>query len=169
LAVQAGSQHHCKTSKQKAVTLSTTEAEYTAAADAAREAIWLDDLLKELGLKEEVSPTLTKDNKSAIFLEQNHSLTQRTMHIDIKAHFIREKVQEGRIAIKYCPTQEMMADILTKPINKFTKHRTKLMNMESDSTKRDAPEEECQGTSTPAAAAPPSPLCARHENDHTSP
>jgi hypothetical protein len=136
--------------------LSTTEAEYTVAADAAREAIWLDDLLKETGLREKVSPTLNQDNQSAIFLEQNHSLSQRTKHIDIKAHFIREKFQQGRIAIKYCPTQEMMADILTKPINKnaFIKHRTRIMNMKGNSTKSDAPEEECQGASTSTAATP---------------
>jgi hypothetical protein len=145
-----------KTSKQKTVTLSTTEAEYTAAAEATREAIRLDDLLQELNLKENVSPTLNQDNKSAISLAQNHSLTQRTKHIDIKAHFIREKVQSGKISTKYCPTQEMVADILTKPLGKniFEKHRHSIMNMSSTYDKGVPAEEECQGESTLRGSSP---------------
>jgi hypothetical protein len=73
-----------KTSKQKIIALSTTEAEYTAAADAAKEAIFLRDLLRELRLDGAQAPILHQDNKSAIFLERNHSLKPRTKHIDVK-------------------------------------------------------------------------------------
>ena len=122
---------------------STTEAEYTAACDAAREAIWLHDLLIELHLKANKSPTLNQDNQRAIFLEKNHSLKQRTKHIEIKLHFIKELVQQGRLSVKYCPTSEMTADILTKPLSAatFEKHRRAITNH----PRRDAPvEEECQ-------------------------
>jgi hypothetical protein len=126
-----------KTSKQKCVTLSTTEAEYTAAADAAKEAIWLKDLLTELKLGKKQSPVIHQDNKGAIFLEKTHSLKQRTKHIDIKVHYIREKVQDGDITIRYCKTEEMMADIFTKPLNKqgYTKHRDKILNVDTSTHK----------------------------------
>ena len=120
-----------KSQKQKLVALSTTEAEYIAASEASKEAIWLRDLLQELKLAENKLTLLNQDNQSAIFLEKNHSVKQRTKHIDIKYHFIRELVQQGKLTIRYCPTQEMTADIFTKPLSKqpFTKHRNQLMNI----------------------------------------
>lgn len=120
-----------KSQKQKAVSLSTTEAEYIAACEASKEAIWLRDLLQELKLAENKVTLLNQDNQSAIFLEKNHSVKQRSKHIDIKYHFIRDLVQQGSITIRYCPTHEMTADMLTKPLSKlsFTKHRDTLMNI----------------------------------------
>jgi hypothetical protein len=119
-----------KTSKQPAVTLSTTEAEYYAACDAAKEALWLDHLLHELNLHSDKRPLLHQDNQGAIFIESNHCLQQRTKHIDIKYHFIKDLVKEGKIKIKYCPTKKMTADILTKPlpITAFTQHRNHITN-----------------------------------------
>jgi hypothetical protein len=133
-----------KTAKQKAVTLSTTEAEYTAAADAAKEAIWLRDLFEELEVSKGVSPIIHQENQCAVFLEKNHSLKQRTKHIDIKVHYIRERVREGDITIHYCNTEDMIADIFTKPLNKsrFIKHRKSILNMKDQD--RVNSEEECQ-------------------------
>ena len=134
-----------KSTKQKMVTLSTTEAEYVAACDAAKEAMWLQQLLAELQVIDNSNvPTLNQDNQSAIFIEKNHSVKQRTKHIEIKYHFIRMFIQEGKLAVKYCPTNEMTADILTKPLSRkaFWKHRHSLTNM----TAMDSAwfEEECQ-------------------------
>ena len=132
-----------KSSKQRLVTLSTTEAEYVAACDATREAMWMQNLLTELQVTNNKSATLHQDNQSAIFIENNDSVKQRTKHIDIKYHFIREQVQNNKLEIQYCPTAEMTADILAKPLNKtkFTKHRMALLNMTNEGAHM---KEECQ-------------------------
>jgi KUP system potassium uptake protein len=112
--------------------------------DAAKEAIWLRDLLQELKFCEKITPILNQDNQGAIVLQKNHSLKQRTKHIDIKAHYIRERVKAGDIAIRYCRTEDMVADIFTKPLIKsiFIKHRKSILNMKDED--RVNSEEECQ-------------------------
>jgi hypothetical protein len=119
-----------RSQKQKAVALSTTEAEYMAAADATREAIWLQDILAELGLTNTNESVLYQDNQGAIFIENNTTNKARTKHIDVRYHFIRQHVQAGRINVEFCPSNRMTADILTKPLNTdaFIGHRAKLMN-----------------------------------------
>ncbi|RAN68450.1 hypothetical protein B5P42_31440, partial [Bacillus sp. SRB_331] len=72
----------------------------------------------ELKLNQSKTSVINQDDQGAIFLENNRSSKSRTKHIDVRHHFIREKVEEGRIMVKYCPTSEMVADILTKPLNK---------------------------------------------------
>jgi hypothetical protein len=119
-----------KSTKQRAVTLSTTEAEYYAACDAAQESQLLVHLLTELHLPPDTSPTLYQDNQGALFIEKNHSQKPKTKHIDIKYHFIKELIQEKKLIVKYQQTSDMMADILTKPLptRPFTKHRNSIMN-----------------------------------------
>ena len=99
--------------KQETVALSTTEAEYMAMARAVCEGIWLQRLLEELGHK---IPKIIifGDNQSSIALSKNPQYHPRTKHIDIKHHFIREKVEEGSVEIKYISTEKMVADLLTK-------------------------------------------------------
>ena len=65
------------------------------------------------------------DKQGAIELAKNPIAHSRTKHIDIRFHFIREVQENGLIQIKYCPTEEMLADLLTKPlpINSFEKLR----------------------------------------------
>ena len=114
-----------KSKKQHSVSLSTTEAEYMAASDASKEAIWIQDLLEELSLNQKNTALLFQDNQGAIFLEKNKTNKPRTKHIDIRHHFIREQVDKGRIDIQYCPTNDMVADLLTKPLpdQAFRRHR----------------------------------------------
>jgi hypothetical protein len=128
-----------KSTKQKSVALSTTEAEYMAASDATKEAIWLEDLLMELKLIVEPTATLHQDNQGAIFLERNHSNNPRSKHIDVRYHFIRDMVDTGRVTILYCPTDLMTADILTKPLptEKFKLHRNNLMTIDLHNDKTD--------------------------------
>jgi len=103
--------------KQELVTLSTTEAEYVATTHAAKELIWFRRLLSEVFRPLEHPIVLHSDNQSAIALA--HSQGQfhaRTKHIDIRWHFIRYSIENGSIELVYCPTEDMTADLLTKPL-----------------------------------------------------
>jgi len=102
--------------KQEIVSLSTTESEYMAATYAAKEALWLHTLIFQLFGTSLPATTLFSDNQSAIALTKEHQYHARTKHIDIRFHFIRWIVEEGKIRIIYCPTDEMVADTLTKAL-----------------------------------------------------
>jgi hypothetical protein len=101
--------------RQATVAASTVEAEYVAVSEAAREAMWLRGLLEELGSRQ--PPTrLWCDNQGSISLSKKPSTHQRTKHIDIKHHLIRELVERGVIELEYVATSLQDADILTKPL-----------------------------------------------------
>jgi hypothetical protein len=104
--------------KQELVTLSTTEAEYVAMTYAAKEAIWLQQLIGELFRPLEHPIMLHGDNQSAIALAYSDvgQFHARTKHIDIRYHFIRYVIENGSIRLVYCPTQDMVADTLTKAL-----------------------------------------------------
>ncbi|CDO74006.1 hypothetical protein BN946_scf185043.g55 [Trametes cinnabarina] len=103
--------------KQPIIALSTTEAEYIAASDASREALWLRRLLSELTTPVRDPTVLYCDNESALKLIRNVDVFHpRTKHIDIRYHFIRSHVADRTLALEYCPTNEMVADIFTKPL-----------------------------------------------------
>jgi len=102
--------------RQPTVALSTTEAEYMALCQAIREAIWLRQMLAELGIQTGKIP-VNADNKSAIALGRNPEFHKRSKHIDVQYHFVREKVQSGQIDIPYLPTAQMVADGLTKALS----------------------------------------------------
>jgi len=104
--------------KQPLVALSTTEAEYIAVAHATKEALCLRAFLGEITRPPSTPMPLHCDNQSAIALSKDGQFHARTKHIDLRFHFIRETVANGDIDIVYCPTQTMVADILTKPLNR---------------------------------------------------
>ena len=107
-----------KSKRQPIVTLSSTETEYVALCSAAQETIWLRHLLSSIGF-EQVSPaTLHEDNQSTIALSKNPNNHPRTKHIDIKYRYIRETVEKKQVQLVYCPTENMIADILTKGLPK---------------------------------------------------
>lgn len=114
--------------KQSCVALSSTEAEYMAMSDAAKEAIFFKRLLEEIGYSSGEAVILNVDNQGAEKLASNPVYHKRTKHIDIRYHHVREVVENGEIILKYCPTQDMIADILTKNLSK-TKHNTFLKLM----------------------------------------
>jgi len=102
--------------KQATVALSTTEAEYIALTQATKEAIWLRSLLGELGFNQ-YQPTLIKeDNQPAIQLANNPINHNRTKHIDTQYHYVRAKIETKEINVIYTPTNQMTADIFTKPL-----------------------------------------------------
>ena len=120
--------------KQPIVALSTCEAEYIAGSDAARVAIWLRNLLVEVDPPEAQTTSLPEpipheptsvtipmamDNQGAMALAATGSHTKRTRHINVRYHFIRQCVEEGTIAPQYTPTTEMLADGLTKALDRI--------------------------------------------------
>jgi hypothetical protein len=123
----AGAAISWNSKRQPTVALSSTEAEYMAGCAAAQEAIYLKSLLKDLGYSDKPI-NIYQDNQGAIAMGRNNMTTKRSKHIDIKYHFIREKVEEGTINLSYLPTTEMVADILTKHATKVAleKARPKL-------------------------------------------
>ena len=122
LFLMAGGPVSWKSKRQGCVALSTAEAEYMALSLAAQETIWIRRLLTELGKKPKGPTVLMEDNQSAIAMAKNPQFHSRAKHIDIRHHFIREKVNEGDIKLIYCPTGDMIADMFTKGL---TQHRLK--------------------------------------------
>jgi hypothetical protein len=105
-----------RSKRQDIVALSTTEAEYVAMADAGKTLVWLRELLEELGLAQGSPTTLFSDNQSAIALVKDPVHHERTKHIRRRFHYIRELVAEQDAAVSFCPTEEQLADLLTKAV-----------------------------------------------------
>ena len=99
--------------RQQTVAASTTEAEYMAAADAVKLALWLSKLGADLQLDLGTIKILA-DNQSAIKLLKNPISSMRSKHIDVIYHFARERVARGDVAFEYVRTELNVADTLTK-------------------------------------------------------
>jgi hypothetical protein len=104
--------------KQATVALSTAEAEYLALCSATQETVWLKKLLSDIKYISDRQIVILEDNQGAIAIAQNPVGHARTKHIDIKYHYVRECVQNGIVRLEYCPTEDMLADFLTKSISK---------------------------------------------------
>lgn len=113
----AGGPISWKSRRQPTVALSTTEGEYMAMSDGAKEAIWLKGLAKELGINLELV-RMYFDNQGAGALSVGECLQRRTKHIDVRHHFIRDCIASGKINISYTPTADMLADVFTKPLGR---------------------------------------------------
>ena len=100
--------------RQKVVSLSSTEAEYYAMTATAAEAKWLRAILNELGFPQWAATLLYGDNQGCLHLSKHVTNHQRTKHIDIKHHFIRDLVLDNVISLLYIPTEDMIADVMTK-------------------------------------------------------
>uniref|UniRef100_A0AAV1TZV9 Uncharacterized protein n=1 Tax=Peronospora matthiolae TaxID=2874970 RepID=A0AAV1TZV9_9STRA len=118
-----------RSKKQRTVALSSTEAEYMVLSEATQEAVWLRVFLYELGeMTSNHAVKIFEDNQGSIALAKNPEFHKRTKHIDIRYHFVREKVAEGQVVLEYCPTKGTKADVMTKSITvvQFQKFRTML-------------------------------------------
>ncbi|GAA5972784.1 hypothetical protein JCM11641_003938 [Rhodosporidiobolus odoratus] len=100
--------------RQRSVAISSTEAEYMALSEAAREAMWLRQLLVEIGFPPSSPALIRGDNSGALLLANHPTSHGRTKHIATHYHFTREQVAEGTVALKWVPTGEMAADLMTK-------------------------------------------------------
>lgn len=114
--------------KQPIVTLSTTEAEFVAAAGCASQAVWMRRITGKLGCVHDKATVIYCDNSSTIKLSKNSVMHGRSKHIDVRFHFLRELVQDGTIKLVHCGTKEQIADLMTKPLqlDAFLKLRNRL-------------------------------------------
>ena len=84
-----------------------------------QESLYLSQLIIDLGVNSQSESVLIyEDNQGTIALANNPVQRQRSKHIDIKYHFIRLNVKDGKVVLKYCPTNDMLADLMTKPATK---------------------------------------------------
>jgi hypothetical protein len=102
--------------KQDIVATSTCEAEYVAMSNAAKEALWLRQVLSEIGYQQNDASLILADNQGAIVLSEDQSNHQRSKHIDVRYHFIRERTANGEVAFKYVRSCNNVADIFTKAL-----------------------------------------------------
>ena len=118
--------------KQGLNTCSSTDAEIVGADDIVGPMMWTRQFLEAQGYKVEDN-IMYQDNKSAILLESNgwKSTGKRTQHLNIRLFFVTDQKEKGHISIKFCPTDQMVADYMTKPLHgaKFKQFRQQIMNL----------------------------------------
>ncbi|KAE9286444.1 hypothetical protein PF008_g26661 [Phytophthora fragariae] len=105
---------------QKTVALSSTEAEYMALSDCVKECVWMRRLLKDIGAEQVGATVIYEDNQGAMALAKNVGYQARTKHIDIRYHFIREKVVSNEVELEYVDTKNQLADFMTKGLSSKT-------------------------------------------------
>ncbi len=116
---------------QSTVALSTVEAEYMAISAAVQEVLFLRQLITNLDHAPASSTRMLEDNIGCMALATNPMTTGKTKHIDIRYHFIREVVKSKAVTLEYCPTTDMLADILTKfsiPTALHLKHVSRMLS-----------------------------------------
>ena len=104
--------------KQSIIVLLSTEAEYVAETHAAKEALWLQTFVNEVTGIVTKPLTVMCDNQGAMSLVKDNKFHSCTKHIDLCYHFVHEAVKDGKIALKYIPSSDNIADIFTKPLAK---------------------------------------------------
>lgn len=108
--------------KQKALSRSSTEAEFRAIAETTAEVLWLTSLLQELNIRISTSPTIYCDNLSATHYSANPVFHSRMKHLALAFHFVKEQVQNRTIRIQHINGTDQLADTLTKPLPKQRFH-----------------------------------------------
>ena len=132
-----------KSTKQKLVTRSTSESELVCASDMLNKGLMQKDFMLNQGY--ECRPViLHQDNMSTIKMIKNgKSTSQRTRHINVRYFFIKEKVDEREVEVVYTKSEDMIADILTKPLQgkQFLRLRTMLLsNIPPQKVSREEPD-----------------------------
>ena len=114
---------------QKITAQSTAESEIIAATEITKEVVHLDLLLAELGVRKHGPVTVQEDNQACILMGQNMKSSRAAKHFEVRLHFLQESIRSGVIKFKYCETNEMVADALTKPLEepKFLYFRSKML------------------------------------------
>ena len=118
-----------KSRAQKSVTLSSTEAEYIAVSELCMEIIFVKQILEFLEINVDYPITVHCDNEGAIFLAYNAKNSQRTKHVDIRAHYVREYVEDGVVKIIFVKSEENTADAYTKNVSGVLYERHAMKNL----------------------------------------
>jgi hypothetical protein len=106
----------CHSLKQRAVTMSSCEAEYVAATSAVTQGVWLARLLTNLKQEEARAMELRVDNKSALALMKNPVFHERSKHIHVWFHYVRQCIEKGSILVEFISTKDQLVDIGTKAL-----------------------------------------------------
>lgn len=145
--------------KQRTVAQSSTEAEYKTIADATAEITWLQSLLRKLGVHQHHTAILWCDNLGVTYLTANHVFHARTKHVEIDFHFVRDKVARQKMEVRFLPSQDQLADGLTKaprgPQFTFIRHKLNIQPLEFRLRGAVKPQRQLV-SSTPSADNPPS-------------
>jgi hypothetical protein len=119
--------------RQRSVSSSTTEAEYMAISQSSKQAMWIRQFLTDIRRtgyigKNAYSMRMYEDNQSTIVITKEAQINERTKHIDVAAHYVRELVRRQQLDVRYKHTTKMLADLLTKPLTKevFLRLREKI-------------------------------------------
>lgn len=117
-----------RSKKQPTVSRSSVEAEYRALALASCEMVWIATLLSDLRVYTGSVPILFSDSTAAIYIATNPVFHERTKHIEIDCHTVRERLDRGLIKMLHVRTEDQVADILTKPLfpHQFTHLQSKM-------------------------------------------
>lgn len=115
-----------KTKKQAVVARSSVKAEYRAMALTSCEVTWLQAMFRDLGITELPPAIMHCDNKAAIAIATTPVLHEKTKHVDIDCHFVRDKLNSGTLVTTHVPTHSQIADLLTKGLS--TKQHFYLMS-----------------------------------------
>ena len=109
-----------KSKSQKSVTLSSSEAEYVALSEAAKEIKFIYQLLQSIGVVIKLPITVKVDNIGALFMSKNTSTSGWTKHVDVQYRYVNEMVMDGFLKIKFVKTEENVVDIFTKNVSNKT-------------------------------------------------
>ncbi|KAL6333929.1 hypothetical protein AAG906_039343 [Vitis piasezkii] len=107
-----------RSKKQNVVTRSSAEAEFRVVAHGICEIMWIRRLLEELKMIGSSPMKLYCENKAAISIAHNPVLHDRTKHVEVDKHFIKEKIDNGLVCMTYIPTEEQVANVFTKGLHK---------------------------------------------------
>lgn len=91
--------------------------------EACCELVWLRQLLEEIGEPQQKLTTVLEDNRSCIEFVETDRKSRRSKHIDTRVHYTKDLVDKGVVVLQYCSTEEMTADILTKPLGAVKQQR----------------------------------------------
>ena len=129
---------HCRSTKQSIVTKSSTEAELVGLSDSANQAIHIRRFLKAQGYTMGAI-TIFQDNQSCMALiERGRSGAERTRHIDIRYFWVKERIDRGEVKVEYLRSEDMYANVLTKPLqgSQFQRERDGLTGWTSVGEKK---------------------------------